>query len=290
VVASVQHAFLVELLAERADLLVELLRRARLAEIPDGGTAEARSASFTELVPPEYAADGVVAIRTPAGDDACLFVLEVLLGHVSRKRQVLPLYVASAFAKWQRPVQLVILTLDRTSEQRARAPIVVGPGMVLHPLVLGPSSIPCVHDAAEAQGFPELAVLSALAHADTPRGPEVAAAALLAARGLDDPRSRLYVDLVLKALPAAAHRTLEALMRTQGYEFQSEFAKRYIALGREEGREEGLAAALLRVLEARGWAVDTESAARIRACRDEARLSKWLQRAVTAPSLDEVWD
>jgi hypothetical protein len=60
--------------------------------------------------------------------------------------------------------------------------------------------------------------------------------------------------------------------------------------GRTEGRTEGEAHALLTVLRARGIAVPEGARERILAQKDPACLERWLQKAVTAPSLAEVLD
>jgi hypothetical protein len=59
-------------------------------------------------------------------------------------------------------------------------------------------------------------------------------------RFLDAERGRMYFDLVLQSLSDAAQRELRA-MDPAKYEYQSDFAKRYIGLGRDEGRAEGQA-------------------------------------------------
>ena len=92
-----------------------------------------------------------------------------------------------------------------------------------------------------------------MAHGETEQGATIASAVLPAIRGLDDDRARLYYDLVYNSLNEAARRALEAMMK--GYEYQSDFAKKYVAQGRAEGRTEGraeeAARALLTVLRAR---------------------------------------
>ncbi len=85
----------------------------------------------------------------------------------------------------------------------------------------------------------------------------------------------------------AARAILEGLMASK-YEYQSDFAKRYVAQGRAEGLAEGKARALLAVLEARGLAVSEPLRQRILSCSDLARLDTWLARAVTATSASEV--
>src|SRR5689334_13780531 len=117
----------------------------------------------------------------------------------------------------------------------------------------------------------------------------IAGAALAAAQGLDEDRVRLYVDLVVSSLNDAARAALEELMQSGKYEYQSDFARKYVAQGREEGLEEGLekglkngeVIALLEVLDARGIALDAEARQRIQACADLAQLKIWLRRAVT---------
>jgi len=82
-------------------------------------------------------------------------------------------------------------------------------------------------------------------------------------------------------------------MATGSYEFQSDFAKKYIALGheqgREEGRAEGLRLALLSVLRHRGIVLAEEEVARIEATGDPVVLERWILHASTADSASEVF-
>ncbi|HLY95053.1 MAG TPA: hypothetical protein VKP14_09420 [Gaiellaceae bacterium] len=81
---------------------------------------------------------------------------------------------------------------------------------------------------------------------------------------------------------------MEALMASGQYEYQSDFARRYVAQGRAEGRAEGLARAVLTVLAARRIEVPAEARARIAACTDLALLEQWLGRAADARQLVDV--
>ena len=74
----------------------------------------------------------------------------------------------------------------------------------------------------------------------------------------------------------------------KGYEYQSEFAKKYVAQGRTEGRAEGEARALLTALRVRGIAVPEATRERILAQKDPEQLDRWLEKAVVATSLTEV--
>ncbi|HSF38499.1 MAG TPA: hypothetical protein VLT87_01825, partial [Thermoanaerobaculia bacterium] len=85
-----------------------------------------------------------------------------------------------------------------------------------------------------------------------------------------------------------ARRALEAMMK--GYEYQSDFAKKYVAQGRDEGRTEGTARALLTVLRARGIAVPDAVREHILAQKDPERLGRWLEKAAVATSVAAVID
>jgi predicted transposase YdaD len=90
-------------------------------------------------------------------------------------------------------------------------------------VVLGPSTIPEITDKEQALKDPELAVLSAMAHANDPDTMKSIRIAEVARRALQD-------------------------MNLLNYEYQSEFARRYYGqgeakgrrLGHEEGRTQGL--------------------------------------------------
>jgi hypothetical protein len=62
-----------------------------------------------------------------------------------------------------------------------------------------------------------------------------------------------------------------------------------VAEGKAAGIAEGKAAAILAVLSARGVPVSNEARARIEACTDVAMLDRWISRAATVSSIDEVF-
>jgi hypothetical protein len=59
--------------------------------------------------------------------------------------------------------------------------------------------------------------------------------------------------------------------------------------GRRLGQAKGLAQAVLAVLAHRSLRVPAALRRRVLACRDEARLRRWLERAITATSTAEVF-
>ena len=87
---------------------------------------------------------------------------------------------------------------------------------------------------------------------------------------------------------------LMVLAVMKGYEYQSDFAKKYVAQGRAEGLTEGrteeAARAVLIVLRARGLAVSEAAREHILSQKDPERLERWLEKAVIAPSVAAVLD
>jgi hypothetical protein len=76
----------------------------------------------------------------------------------------------------------------------------------------------------------------------------------------------------------------------KGYEYQSDFAKKYVAQGRAEGRAQEAASNLLSVLRVRGIAVPDAIREHILAQKDPERLERWREKAVVATSVTEVID
>jgi hypothetical protein len=76
----------------------------------------------------------------------------------------------------------------------------------------------------------------------------------------------------------------------KGYEYQSDFAKKYVAQGEAQGRTEEATRNLLTVLRVRGLAVSDAARERILAQKDPSLLERWLEKAVVAESIGEVID
>jgi hypothetical protein len=163
--------------------------------------------------------------------------------------------------------------------------------------VLGPSGVPEIVDGGHARDDPERAVLSAMAHGRDPdygKAAQIALAAQIASLGLDEDRSRLYFDLVLASLSEAA-RTELGNMDPAKYEYQSEFAKRYVAQGRLEGKaegkaegeHEGRASLITRLLERRFGRLSAGTLARIVAASIDD-LDAIGERLLSAQTLEEA--
>jgi hypothetical protein len=140
--------------------------------------------------------------------------------------------------------------------------------------------------------------LSAIEHGqnpDIPLAARIASAAIVASADIDAERSRLYLDLILISLSASAAEALEATMNSLGYEYQSDFARRYVAQGkaeglaegRMEGRVEGRVELTLKLLAARFGPLPDIVRTRVRGAQD-AQLDAVTERILTAQTLEQA--
>jgi hypothetical protein len=137
-----------------------------------------------------------------------------------------------------------------------------------------------------------MAVLSAMAHGRDPVGCDdhpVFAALIAALRTFDEDHAKMYADAVLAVLPKAARDCLEVLMTINGYRYESDFARLYVAEGEAKGKAEGKAEAVLAVLDARGIEVTGLERAGIQDCGDPEQLELWIRRAVTAEKVSDLF-
>lgn len=295
VVPSHLHEALVELFRNRPSLAAELLSGPLCMEVPAYQHARLDSGDLTDLNPTEYRADAVVVL-TRSETPLLAVVVEAQLCRDGGKRWSWPVYLATLRARLRCPVVLLVVCADRPTASWCATPIELGhPGLTLSPLVLSPDRVPVVTDAEQAVRLPELAVLSAMAHGGShPDRDKIFHTMLTALQTVDAAHTALYHDIVLAALPQAARHHLEAMMTTGTYEYQSEFVRKYIYQGRAQGRAEGEAKgeakALLAVLAARHIDVGDDTRARITACTDLDQLEAWIHRAVTANSVDDLFD
>jgi hypothetical protein len=186
------HEALLLLFHNRPALAPELLREALQVQLPDYTDVRIDSADLTDIQPAEYRADLVVLLLR---DTPVLgIVLEVQLSSDEDKRYVWPVYVANLRARIRCPVCLLVIAGDEAVARWAGKAVELGGGNRFVPWVLGPSGVPEITDKERAIEDPELAVLSAMAHAQDPNTDKSARIALLAqmvSLGLDAERSTL---------------------------------------------------------------------------------------------------
>ncbi|WP_438035774.1 hypothetical protein [Sorangium sp. So ce204] len=282
---SVTHEALVELFKNRPTLAAELLQDALGQPVPAFTEARVVSSDLAEIVPSDRRADVVVVLLVGEQQrPAMAIVVEVQLGVDPDKPYVWPVYLAQTRAQHRCPTWLLVVTTDQDMARWCSRVIAMGhPGATLTPLVLGPEGVPVVTDAEQAKAAPEVVVLSAMAHGQGEAGEAIGTAFLAAVVELGEERRAVYGDLVLSSLNEAARRRLEAMMKA-GYQFQSEFARSYVAKGKIEAKAQDV----LAFLEARGLEIPADVRERVLASTDLDELDRWIRRAAVIRDAREL--
>lgn len=240
-----EHEGLAKLFQNRPSFAAELLAHVFGLHLPAFTKAKNESPELTRVVPDQFFADAASVYYDAKGKPAFGALVEVQRELDPDKRRAWPVYLTVHGSQHDCPTWLLVIATKPSVARWAAEPIELGhPGFVLTPLVLGPATTPIVTDRERALAAPELAVLSAQMHGASERGAEVALVAFEAISaaflGTDDDRLRIYADLVHSSLSGAVRRSVEAIMASGNYEYQSEFAKRYVSQGRAEGKAEGI--------------------------------------------------
>ena len=126
----------------------------------------------------------------------------------------------------------------------------------------------------------------------------IARAAVNAVLSLPEEQRLLYSVLIEQALSEAARKALD--MEPQIEKFFTEAHRRSYdqgeakgkaegkAEGKAKGKAEGEAKALMMILKRRGLAITDEQQRQIVSCTDLATLDRWLDRAFSVASVDEL--
>jgi hypothetical protein len=285
---SFEHEAWIMLVQNRPELAGELVRDILGRPMPDYGEVSLSSEDTTEVVLANKRADAVVVFHAldPAKPPAMAVIVEVQRGEDTDKHYSWLVYIALVRARLKCPVMLLVLCPDVTITRWCSRSIPTGhPRLELTPLVCDTSMIPAITEPKEAAHSPELAVLSAIAHGAEPEGVDVLRALLKVIGDLDHDRACKYADVVLKLLPGETAKHLwEDLMATGTYEYQSDFARRYVAEGKAEGKAEDV----IRVLTARGFTVSDALRDNVNSITDIAVLDTLIERAVTCETPDSL--
>ncbi|MEV4004901.1 hypothetical protein [Actinomadura sp. NPDC049753] len=288
---TAKHEGPIKIIRDNPEVVAQLLQAAFHVELSKDLSIRTVSEEFTNIAPTAYRADSVIEICE--GDSArpsMAVVVEVQQRQDPAKRRSWPVYLTTLRARTRCPCYLLVICPERPVAEWARESIKIGhPGFDLRPLVVGPGVGPLVATPEQAAQAPEMTIVGTLANVTTPdqEAMEITHAALVAIENAGHENADLYTDLVLNALPKAARRILEELVKADivDYEFKSDLFLRSQARGEITGE----AKSVLKVLEARGLSVSDEVRERVLACTDQEQLDQWLVRAVTAEYADQLF-
>jgi hypothetical protein len=284
---SSPHEAMHQIIQEDPGMFVRSFRKLGI-DFPEPVAVSLMPTDLTELRPVERRVDTLLRFDTERGD-GYLLAVESQKRPSPDKHSAWAYYLAFMYAKYRIPPVLVVMTQDKDTAYWAEQPIEIGPtqwpSLTVRPLVLSPLNVPMITDPEEAAQDIPLATLSAITHG---KNPDIAAIlkSLSSALKTVDPDTAMifseFTELGLAGFPAAdIWRQLVAVDLSF---FRSQTAQNI----RTEGEAKGEAKAVLRVLDARGIPVPDEARATISGCSDTDVLDTWLDRAITATSIDEV--
>ncbi|HIY41203.1 MAG TPA: hypothetical protein H9836_08760 [Candidatus Nocardiopsis merdipullorum] len=282
-----KHEIPLKIFRNDPETVTALLREAIGYQLPHHTEAILTSAEFTDCRPRVYDGDNAVVLRD--GTERVLgVVVEQQMSWDPDKYWTWPVYLTTARCQLECPSVLLVLCPSDQLAKRYSGPILLSDtGDTITPLVVGPSNTPTVVDTERARALPELAVLSARAHGD--HEPQTLTALTEALNSVSPDRRAFYYDYVLGGLNEAAQKNLEDLMAVGTYEWQSDFARKYVGIGREEGREEEAVHTILNFLEERGIAVTDTVRQRIQTCQDINTLRTWVVRSATVQHAEDLF-
>lgn len=279
------------------EALVQLIRAAPhsvLRLLPSSLGLDALSATqihitadeLVDLNLAELRSDAVVVLGAPDAPIAAL-ITEAQTTPDASKRWTWPALAGGLWSRLRCPLAIVVFTLDEAVAATYRQTIDLGWGLIkVTPIVIGPHNIPEITDLDEARMYPELAVLSAMAHGNSTGGEHIAFAALAAAQSLDNERKLFYPDFIRAALGPITRAALKVLMHTSRERIFicDEFQDAY-----DRGEAKGEAKILLKLLRLKGLSLSPEQQARIETCTDLGQLDTWAERLLAANTLADVF-
>ncbi|MEU1485290.1 hypothetical protein [Streptomyces sp. NPDC005752] len=266
-------------------------RTFRTLGIPFPGTVEVSvlTTDLTETQPLERRLDTLLRVETADGRPYLLAV-ESQGRKDPAKSSSWTYYLAHLHAKYGIDPVLLVVCQDESTARWAARPIRIGPpewpSLTVRPLALGPHNVPAVTDPSVAAQDVPLAAFSAITHGKDPNAAAILEALATALKTVDEETAIIFSELTELGLgntPAA--QIWRNLMAIDLSFFRSESSQRL----RAEGKAEGKAEAVVQVLEQRGIAVADGVRARIDACTDTDTLARWLARALTAETAEELF-
>jgi hypothetical protein len=280
---SSQHEAFVQVVENQPVVVAELIRDVLGVKVPEYRLARVESSNANDFTHVERHADATVVLSGAGKDVPELGVIvEVQLSEDKDKRWSWPHYLINLRTRLKIPVMLLVLCTHPKTGEWCSGPIELGPGWRLPPFVVGPDQIPKITGFADAGATVELAVLSALTHAEDPDVTDVVKALPAILATADQDTALQYAEIVGTVLRGSALDLWEAIMGARTFEFQSRYARRL--------RAEAAATMLIKVLRARGIDVPDDIRARITECTDLDQLDSWAERAATATSVNDLFD
>jgi len=316
---SLEHQGLVTLVLDCPALLLWLLRNVLGVPLSEQVTIRPGPESIHELKHPDHHADGVMVVD---GNEA--YVIEVQLQIDESKRWVWALYASGTGLRLGANTSVVVLTPSKRVEAWCSESFRLGHGgIVLTPLVLGPSNVPSQIDPALARALPELAVLVVAIHPPGSKRSIVNAVQAIQTLDATEPQRAVRLRRLLCVFAPQLETTMTQMERDLFWKRVDEHYMRVAPNGvlryaleeawikaherariereralieherarieHERALIEQRVAAVLAVLEARSLTPSPQQRARIEAEQDDVTLGRWIRRAALAHAVEDLF-
>ncbi|MFI1353229.1 hypothetical protein ACH4TV_06540 [Streptomyces sp. NPDC020898] len=293
---SSAHEAMHQIFREDPGLFARVLPKAGIT-FPEPTATRLVDTDLTEIKPLVRRVDTLLEVEVDTADGGGYLLLVESQGAPDPdKFSSWTYYLAHAYAKHRLPPVLLVVCQDKDTASWAANPIRIGlpvhTTMMVFPMVLGPDNVPAILDPDEAAEDLPLAVFSALAHAKDPALPAILDALATAVDIVGDDVAvdwAEFTEVGLDNTQARAHWRKLMAMRTSRFPGSGTIIEETLIKGQTEGRAEGRAEDILRILDVRGIDVPEAARERIANCTDLDTLGTWFDRAITASDAQELF-
>ncbi|MFF8591429.1 hypothetical protein ACF061_08240 [Streptomyces sp. NPDC015220] len=208
-------------------------------------------------------------------------------------------YLAYLRNRYRLPPLLLVVCQDPVTAEWATRPEPIEffswPSLTVRPIVAGPHNMPVITDPDEARTDLALTALAAITHAADPAIGAILKALSTALRDVPEDVADPIIEFTAQGLGNRPARNIWRNLVAVDLSFYKSYISEEIRdegreQGRAQGRVQGRAEDILLVLEQRGIDISEEVRSRVTGCGDPEVLRTWLLRAVTAATIDEVFD
>ncbi|MFD6190627.1 hypothetical protein [Streptomyces sp. NPDC060275] len=223
-----------------------------------------------------------------AGQENFLLLIEAQDRQDRRRPAHWAHHVAYLWTEFRLPTALLIMCPDQDTARWAAQPVASGPvqppALTLHPFVAGPDNLPLITDPDKIRADPALTALSAIMHPAT-RGIGLA---------LDTLSTALRDLPVVNANPLIALTAQGLHTHPTGIVWKHLVSTIIFERDREKDRVERITKFrtehLLLLLGERGLVLSEATRKEVADCQDPETQLRWLLRAVTASTTEEIFD
>ncbi|MGW5420581.1 hypothetical protein [Streptomyces sp. NPDC003943] len=248
---------------------------------------------LTEARPVERRVDTLLRLDSEE-DGSLLLAIEAQGKQDPDKPASWAYYTAYLWTKYRLPTALLVVCQDRATAEWAGRAVSSGPRhlptLTIRPVVVGPHNMPVITDPAEARADLALATLSAITHVGDPDIGAILKALSTALRDVPEDVADPIIELTTQGLERRPALELwRNLVAVDLSFYKSVISEEIRDEGRAQGLTQGSVDAILIILEQRGLDVPDDVRDRVTSCDDPEVLRRWIARAVTVSSPEEIF-